>query len=516
MSTVYSLCCYKGSSGAAVTMTVANPCVLTLTAHGIVTGLPIVLTTTGALLTGLVAGTTYYARYVAANTFHLYDTEAHCFDLASTTGCVATSGTQSGTHTIWSSYWYNLSADERVNYGSAGSERVYAGERAWQTARSAATGPVFTEILRFADPFSEPLSSSAAITYATFGAYSIELTSMINGERSKAFHNRRVDRGYCMVPGGYVAGIRIERSKVKVDGLRGYGTQESATFIYLVSGFDCEICNNIGTGGSYGYGFFCSGTACKIHDNLAWGGYWGFGCNSYGNNFSMIYNNLAAKCTNTGFLAIGSPVYGNYFNNVALGCATNWSAAPSNPNDGGMKRNAGASGNTPWGTEAITTLSTSHFIDWVKDDFRYTSDSPLIDAGLALVDGIPADMLGALRPNYSAGNAASDEWDCGPFEYDSGNGEPPISCTLSLTGIPSGSEVRLYENDPAPGVIGTEIQGTESWTGGTYEYPYNYTGSDIDIVVQVISDDYEESVTYYTLGGTSQLIPLILKQEENV
>lgn len=478
MATIYSLCCFKGSSGATVTLTVAAPCVLTLTAHGIVTGLPVVLTTTGALPAGLVAGTAYYARYVSANTFHLYDTEAHAFDTASTTGRINTSGTQSGTHTIWSAYWYNLSAADRLNYGAAGSERVYAGERAWQTARSAVTGESLTEILEFADPINEAVSANAAMTYANFPAYSIVLTSKVNGTRSKAFHHGYVDRGYCISPASYVGAIRIERSRVKVDGLRGFGSAEAASFIYLVSGFDCEICNNIGTGGAYGSAFQCSGTAFKIHNNIAFGGYWGFRFNSYGNAYSLIYNNLAVKCTNTGMIVNGSPVYGNYYNNVAIGCATNWGTAPSNPNDGGMKRNAGASGDTPWGTEAITTLTTAHFVDWANNNFRYTSNSPLIDSGLALVDGVPLDMLGAIRPNYSAGTALSDEWDCGSFEYDSGNGLSPISVTINITNIVPDSSVTLED------MVGNVILAPVIVTGTSYSFTYTYTG-DINVLLKV-------------------------------
>lgn len=74
-----------------VTMTIATPCVVTWTAHGLADGAPIVLTTSGALATGLTAGTTYYIKYINANTFNL----------AATVGgtSINTTGSQSGTHT---------------------------------------------------------------------------------------------------------------------------------------------------------------------------------------------------------------------------------------------------------------------------------------------------------------------------------------------------------------------------------------------------------------------------------
>jgi hypothetical protein len=76
---------------ATVTITIASPGVVTWTAHGFSNGNAIVLTTTGALPTGLTAGTTYYVVSAAANTF----------SLAATVGGAAinTSGSQSGTHT---------------------------------------------------------------------------------------------------------------------------------------------------------------------------------------------------------------------------------------------------------------------------------------------------------------------------------------------------------------------------------------------------------------------------------
>lgn len=74
------------------TVTIASPGVWTKASHGLSNGDPVVLSTTGALPTGYVAGTTYYVVNQTANTF----------SLAATVGGLAinTSGAQSGTHTI--------------------------------------------------------------------------------------------------------------------------------------------------------------------------------------------------------------------------------------------------------------------------------------------------------------------------------------------------------------------------------------------------------------------------------
>lgn len=75
-----------------VTITIANPGVVTYTNHGFITGTPIVFTTTGALPTGLVAGTMYYILTVL---------DANTFTLAATIGgtVITTTGAQSGVHT---------------------------------------------------------------------------------------------------------------------------------------------------------------------------------------------------------------------------------------------------------------------------------------------------------------------------------------------------------------------------------------------------------------------------------
>ncbi len=74
-----------------VTITNASPGVVTYSAHGAENGTPCVLTTTGALPTGLTAGTTYFIVTSATNTF----------ELAATVGgaSINTSSAGSGTHT---------------------------------------------------------------------------------------------------------------------------------------------------------------------------------------------------------------------------------------------------------------------------------------------------------------------------------------------------------------------------------------------------------------------------------
>lgn len=78
------------------TVTIATPAVFTKIAHGLVTGMRVTFTTTGALPTGLVAGTVYYVitAGLTADAFEVSTTFAGA--------AVNTTGTQSGVHTFTS------------------------------------------------------------------------------------------------------------------------------------------------------------------------------------------------------------------------------------------------------------------------------------------------------------------------------------------------------------------------------------------------------------------------------
>lgn len=76
---------------ATVTMTIASPCVVTYTGHGMVNGAGVIFSTTGALPTGLTAGTLYYVINRATDTFQVAATQGGA--------AINTSGTQSGVHT---------------------------------------------------------------------------------------------------------------------------------------------------------------------------------------------------------------------------------------------------------------------------------------------------------------------------------------------------------------------------------------------------------------------------------
>lgn len=90
---------YDGTA-APVTITIAAPGVISWTGHPFVAGGAVVFQTTGALPTGLTAGTKYYVSTVGltANAFSVADTQAHAL---AGTNTITTTGSQSGTQTAF-------------------------------------------------------------------------------------------------------------------------------------------------------------------------------------------------------------------------------------------------------------------------------------------------------------------------------------------------------------------------------------------------------------------------------
>jgi len=78
-----------------ITLTIATPCVVTWTAHGLISGQTVQINTSGTLPTGLINGSVYWATVIDVDTFKLSTTFAN----AQNAVFVNTSGGQSGVHT---------------------------------------------------------------------------------------------------------------------------------------------------------------------------------------------------------------------------------------------------------------------------------------------------------------------------------------------------------------------------------------------------------------------------------
>ncbi|MGO6879475.1 hypothetical protein ACC734_16890 [Rhizobium ruizarguesonis] len=108
-----------------VTMTIASPGVISWTAHGLAAGTAIKFSTTGALPTGLTAGTTYY----------VVNPTTDALSVSATPGGAAinTTGTQSGVHTAvtvptaTTKYFYGIVMSANEQGGGANTARLIAG-----------------------------------------------------------------------------------------------------------------------------------------------------------------------------------------------------------------------------------------------------------------------------------------------------------------------------------------------------------------------------------------------------
>jgi hypothetical protein len=76
-------------------------------------------------------------------------------------------------------------------------------------------------------------------------------------------------------------------------------------------------------------------------------------------------------------------------------------------------------------------------------------------------------------------------------------------------------EYRIYLKDPTPGIIGTELDGNETYNSASYTFNHEYS-SNTDIIVQIIKEGYEESTTEYVINSVSQSVKIPLQSEYNI
>lgn len=126
-----SLGACNAKAGGTFTVTIASPAVFSRTAHGLVAGDAVTLSTTGSLPSGLATLTTYYviAAGLTANTFEV--------SLSAGGAAVNTSGSQSGTHTfsnlaaLYPGYSnYNCTSANSCSAGSTTTTTTYKGTSA--------------------------------------------------------------------------------------------------------------------------------------------------------------------------------------------------------------------------------------------------------------------------------------------------------------------------------------------------------------------------------------------------
>ena len=516
MAVEYHLLTCLGRDG--VSVTVATTGVVTLANHGMRAGHAVRFTNTGgALPGGLVADTTYY---VSAT-----DLDAGSFKVSATNGgsVVDITSTGSGTNKVIGAYWATLPATDpggggnyRARYGSAGSERVFAGMYYWFASLVAAASQLKEIILEIEgawDDTNTNYTAGAALT----GYYSIAITSKINGQYGSAFHNGNLSGGYRRINSYSSITINISNQlNCIVDGLEIINTKTAASSNYAISGATGYVAKN-----------------CIIQST-------GQGIKASVN--SNIYNNFVHDCINAGILGhayfSGPVIYNNtvvgcgvgidatngaihhIIGNVCVGNTTNWGVAPS----GGLwANNAGETGDTIWttaGQSNITGLTAADFENYIVpatsasdfspsgDSTAHTSSSKLVDVGSQLIALMEAqDIRLAARPSYK--NGASTAWDIGAYEFDWGYGLEPLQVTLSISGMAEGSALAVYKTSDGSTIISPTTIGAS----GSYSTTYSYTG-DTQVEVIVRKGTSENKYLPYSAPGliTANGFSLIVNQ----
>lgn len=472
MAIVNSLVCWGGRTGKTVTISIASPAVVSLTNHGLRESVGIVFTSTGSLPTGITAGDTYYPKSTGTGTFNLYDTYANAI-AGGTTGRINTSGSQSGTHTAKSDLIVNpvtrlaafgLSGLSR--WGASGSERIYDGIAAWNTARSSVVSGRDVEMCEIGEAFDE---RTTGISLAVKAARSY-IQTKIDGKRTPAFHAGLLTEGYCAI-GTSGTIFSVGGSPYEIDGLRE--SSGASAHGIIVAYPTCSFQNLILAASVTGaYGTIIQAQSTKFKNNLVYGYATGLRIDQSKDN-SLVANSTFTKCTTGVYPISASAITGSFVNNVSVGNTTNWANVTMSSLEYSTN-NAGLSTDSPWVSSGGSTLSitTGAFVDWANNDFRPTAGSPLIDAGVDYYNSPSFDLADAERPSYNNGGAET--IDVGCYEFDKGFGNHPATFTLTLQGVVSGSSVQVQDQANTT----TLYNGTA--TGVDVVIPITVTGTALD------------------------------------
>lgn len=473
MAIIYSLICFGGRTGKTATFTVSGS-VVNLTNHGLRDGKGVAFTSTGTLPTGLTAGTIYYVRSTALNTFTLHSTKV---DALSNTGQVTFTTTGSGTHNAKGEYFLSLTPAQLARYGVAGSERIYDGLLSWHTARNSLCTEYDEEWAEIGEAFTEV--STSGMTLSMQSARNV-ITPTVNGAVTEAFH-----------AGGYLSGyikhhnnsagsnLQISSYRAIVEGITLLSQTSSAAAVSTAHGSSVDKCFVVGgfPGHASSAGIFVVGALASVTNNTVVGFAEGvrFQQYTYGTLFA---NNLLTKNTQGVYTVSGTAnqIFGYVYNNVSVGNTTsNWHTQSTSIER--ATNNAGASGDTIWTKSGGTSLtcSTADFVDWDNNDFRLANGSGLIDSGAAFFGFPTQDVARNERPAYAGGGA--EQVDVGPFEKDLGFGPRPASHTLTLRNVAIGSRILV-----------------ESQDGGTVHYNALASASEVVATITVYGDARDQWV----------------------
>ena len=468
MATVYSLVCWGGRTGKSVTASNSSGLIFTLTNHGLRDGTGIVFS--GTTPPGNVTfGTTYYAKSLSTSTFAIY-TEPEL------TNRVAWSSAGSGV-IAKSKKMLDYFDQYPGRWGDSGSERCYDGLAAWVSGRASAS-PLDQEFLELGQAFTENITAQITVSVPS-AATTIQTT--IDGAWTEAFHGGVVGAGYILNASSsgpyYVFALDRDYASIRGFSITAYSGFYSAEILRAMA-FSPSIRQMIvlGPGGvsSIGGNATCvnlSITGATCIGNLVAGGRRGIGIGAYGAGL-LVANNTVTKC-GTGFYTSSSTnITGNFYNNISLGNTTNWATAAGFTN---AANNAGLSGEA-WvsGSYSRITMATTDFYSYPTNLHPALSTSPQVDTGTDYYGALGQDVSGAEMPNYNNGGAEA--YDVGCYEFDHGYGDHPITATLTLAGLASGTDAVVRAAGSS-----TILDSVDS-TSGNWTYTYG-TAHNVDIDV---------------------------------
>lgn len=532
MATIYSLVCWGGSAGKTATMTIASPCVVTITNHGLRDGTGIVFSTTGVLPTGITAGTTYYTRQVTnANSFHLYDTQANAENTASTTGRVNTSGTQSGTHTAKSAYYLGLSDTSR--WGS----RIYAGIWAWKDARGPVCSQYDIEVCELGEAFAEltdkqwnsagsavsgdtqALASAKNIIISKTGGEVDATGEYVGGTRTGAWHDGveptgiylPANKGYIIYPIGFVTGspaLNLRRYRDTVDGFSIWSDTSGGLWwgIYVGKGSQRINAMMVSYNGNSGTtSIEVNAPNGVISNNFCrTSGAGAIGCVFANSDGTLVIGNLFTGGT-YGIYSGGSSAKGFFYNNIAIGNTNDWYGDTSSVE--GASNNGGDAGEA-WmiGTGAVRyTVATTDFVNYSGRNFRPAAiTSPQVEQGAAPYGAPLTDLEDNVRPSYSGSSYGT--------AVTAGSFVTGLSYTIASAGTTNFTLIGAADSN-----VGTTFKATGAGTGtgtatlnakmdiGPFEYDLGYGAWPVTRNLNFTGLQSGSQVIIYTSGTTTEL-----------
>lgn len=85
--------------------------------------------------------------------------------------------------------------------------------------------------------------------------------------------------------------------------------------------------------------------------------------------------------------------------------------------------------------------------------------------------------------------------------------------TLTIAGVISGAEIRIYDDDGSGGSLGAELTGIESNVGTTFTY--DHSGAANDVAIQMLATGFEETLLFRSLTSAPQTFTLTPTLEDN-